>query len=73
MFPENSAAAFSLMVFSCGLGGALAQPIIGAISESSSIETVYVGIAVILVLLSVMIMIGSKLSNKKDEAEEVHQ
>ncbi len=73
LFPENSAAAFSLMVFSCGLGGALAQPVIGAVSESSSIETVYVGIAVILILLSVMIMIGSKLSNKKDETEVVHQ
>lgn len=68
LFPEKSAAAFSLMVFSCGIGGALAQPLIGAISEASSITTVYGAIAVIMLILSVMIFIGAKLAKKSKKS-----
>lgn len=64
LYPDNSGPAFSLMVFSCGLGGALAQPVIGAISESSSISTVYGIISIILLVLAAMIHVGVKLSKK---------
>jgi len=65
LFPNNSAAAFSLMVFSGGLGGALAQPIIGVVAGTSSIKTVYGAIAIIMILLSIMIVVGVKLSKRK--------
>lgn len=61
LYPEDSAPAFSLMVFSCGLGGALAQPVIGAISENSSIVTVYSLISVIMLVIAAMIYIGVRM------------
>ena len=62
LFPKKTASAFSLMVFSSGLGGALAQPIIGAISEASSITTVYGAIAVVMLILSGMMVLGGKFA-----------
>ena len=64
LFPDRSASAFSLMVFSCGLGGALAQPVIGAVAEFSSIENVYSGISVMMVILAAAVFVGVKLSRK---------
>ncbi len=69
LFPTKSASAFSLMVFSSGLGGALAQPIIGAISQASSITTVYGAIAIIMLVLSGMMVLGSKLAKKQKDAK----
>ncbi len=62
LFPYNSSVAFSLMVFSSGLGGALAQPVIGAISTNSSITTVYISIAIISLVLALVVKKGATLS-----------
>lgn len=62
LFPENSGAAFALMVFSCGFGGAAAQPVIGAVAKLASISAIYIGIAVIMVVLSIMTLAGMKAS-----------
>ena len=66
LYPERSASAFSLMVFSCGLGGALAQPVIGAVAEYRSIENVYSGISVMMVLLAVAISFAVRISRKEE-------
>mgnify|MGYP003851102301 CR=1 FL=1 len=71
LFPEKSASAFSLMVFASGLGGAIAQPIIGEISTASSVTTVYGAISVIMLLLSVTIIIGVRQSKKQRARLEV--
>lgn len=65
LFPGKSAAAFSLMVFSCGLGGTIAQPIIGVVSREASITTVYGAIAVIMLLLAVTITLAVRASRKQ--------
>lgn len=65
LFPGKSAAAFSLMVFSCGLGGTLAQPIIGAVSRSASITAVYAAISVIMLVLAVLVRLGVRASRKQ--------
>ena len=62
LFPENSGAAYSLMVFSCGFGGAAAQPIIGFIAKLASISTIYIAIAVIMIILSIMTLLGIRAS-----------
>lgn len=67
--PKNSGAAFSLMVFSCGLGGAAAQPIIGYVSRFASISTLYVAIAVIMIILALMVVLGIKASGSKTRLE----
>jgi fucose permease len=64
LFPKQSASAFSLMVFACGIGGAIAQPIIGAVATKSSITTVYGAIFVIMLILSLAIIFAVRLSKK---------
>ncbi|WP_312641998.1 MFS transporter [Hydrogenoanaerobacterium sp.] len=70
LFPKNSAAAFSLMVFSCGLGGTIAQPIIGAVSRAASITVVYTAISVIMVILAGLVVLGGKASRHNTIGEE---
>lgn len=71
MFPDRSASAFSLMVFSCGIGGALSQPVIGAVSETSSITTVYMFITVLMILMAAMILWAVRLSKKHSNNSSV--
>jgi len=52
MFPQNSASAFSLMVFSMGAGAFFAQPLISGVSQIVSITAVYSAIVVIMLALT---------------------
>lgn len=67
LYPTQSGASFSLMVFASGLGGTLAQPIIGAVSQAASLVTVYSAIVVIMAALAVLIFIASRLAAKRPQ------
>lgn len=69
LFPQSSAAAFSLMVFSCGLGGTLAQPLIGAVSQRLSITAVYSAIVIIMLVLTLLSVWISRSLAKRGETD----
>lgn len=54
LFPKNTAAAFSLMVFAGGFGGTFFQPVISSIARRGSIGAVYIVVACICVFVAAL-------------------
>ena len=67
LFPNNSASAFSLMVFSCGFGGALAQPLISRAAEKASVSAVYRALLAIMLALSVSSFLLFRVFSKRSK------
>lgn len=60
LFPESSAAAFSLMVFAGGFGGTVFQPVISSLVRGSSGEGVYVLVAAICVVVAILMFFTNR-------------
>lgn len=60
LFPENSAAAFSLMIFAGGLGGTFFQPVISRFMSSGDTGRVYILVSIICVAVAVLMFFTNR-------------
>ena len=71
LFPENSAPAFSLMIFSAGLGGGLFQPMIGMFVTSGDPRGAYWIIAALCVVMAAVMAVLHR-KRRMQEAYALH-